>query len=379
MLDNVMLWVHKKLWNLKRVDFYEDLADAIERKVALRDFLETQMRNSEMLKNDTGVAVYRHLLLRLTGGHGTTYRDLLASVVPRGDLMLLGAVDDSVNRKVEALLAVVKAIEFQNRSLKTLAFNLAMPAIIVPGVAILSYVMALTVKQIGNTAPPGVWEGFNGFVRWLSIFLLDNGLWVTLGVIALVSLFVYSLPRWTGNWRLKADNMFGYSLYRDYSAAVLLSMMSMMLTAGKTIKESVELLRQDASPWLRWQLNRILMSMQDNPNDYMAAFSRGVMPKNVRARLASLMDSAKAFDEVLVIIGNKEIGKLEARVKASAVSMNWSLVTIFLVLASVLSAGQMTIATAMNRESDPSRMMVRKAQEAQERQQSNTADGAPQR
>lgn len=375
MLDNAMLWVHKKLWNFSRVNFYSDLADALERKVAMRNFLETQYNNCEMLKDKTGMAVFRHLLLRLHAGFGTSFRDLLASVVPKSDLMLLRAVDDaSAGRKVEALHAVVKAIEFQQRSIKTVLIQLGMPAIIVPGVGALSYVLALTVQQISTSSPPEVWEGFNGFVKWLALFLLHNGLWVMLGTAVFIAVFIWSLPRWTGKWRLKADDMVGYSLYRDYSAAVLLSMMSMMLTAGKTIKEAVEMLRQDANPWLRWQLNRILLSLQDNPQDYMAAFSRGVMPKNVRARLASLMDSAKSFDQVLTIIGDKEIGKLETRVKVSAVSLNWSLTTAFLVLAAVLSAGQMTIATAMNRESDPAKAMQRQAKRAQEAQNANTAD-----
>jgi len=221
-------------------------------------------------------------------------------------------------------------------------------------------VTANIIASIAQSAPPSVWVGFNGFVKDLASLI--NSQWaVMLGtLVALTAITVYSLPRWIGKFRLKADKLPGFSLYRDYNAAVVLSAMAMMIGSGKTMMQALVDLRVNANPWLKWHLQRIIRSLEDNPTDYITAFSRGLMPIGVRARLATLLDSSASFDAALVALGTKEVVRLESAVKTSAETVNWTFTGILMTLAVVLSIGQMTIASALSQASEPNQLMQKK-------------------
>mgnify|MGYP001594203700 CR=1 FL=1 len=349
------------LWSFSRGLFYRDLADALQRKVGIRDHLERATSNARMLNDSTGQRVLRAMSFRLSSGEGTTLSEMVAGISPTSDQLLLRAVD-STSDKVAALEMTASAVEFQQRTLKTMARELAIPAVAVPIVGAICVVTSAIIKGIAQDSPPGIWEGYNGLVRTLAEFINDYALGIMAVTIAAISALIYMLPRWTGPTRLKVESWPVMSLYRDYNAAVVLSALAMMIRSGKTLRESLESLRVTAQPWLRWHISRIITSLEDNPNDYLAAFSRGLMPPSVRARLASLLDSAKSFGDALVELGAKEIHTLEARVKLSASAVNWSLTGFFTAIAVVLSIGQMTIASALSHEAEPSRIMQRAQQ-----------------
>ena len=129
---------------------------------------------------------------------------------------------------------------------------------------------------------------------------------------------------------------------------------------GFVVEQALEDLRLNATPWLGWHLQRVINSLDDNPTDYMAAFSRGLMPRSVRARLNSLLDSSKSFDVALVTLGTSEVKRLEGAVKVSAETVNWTLTGALVALAVLLSIGQMTIASALSNESDPVKLMQKR-------------------
>lgn len=348
------------IWSFSRAQFYRDMADAMERKVSLRDFMGREIANAKLLKDSIAQSVLETLATRYASGNGETLRDLLYGIAPVSDMMLLSSVDDSVSSKSDALLKVADAVDFQIRSLKTLLTNMVTPILAFPIVGAICVLTSSIIASIAQDAPPAVWDGFNGQVRMLADFI--NGYWlvVLLSVIASVVVVIWSLPRWVGPARLNVDNLPGFKLYRDYNAALVLGAMAMMLGSGKTIMQALTDMQANSSPWLRWQLQRIIISLEDNPTEYITAFGRGLMPVKVRARLASLMESAKSFDVALITLGTKEIGRLESAVKVASQTLNWSITGVLVSLAVVLSIGQMTIANALSRESDPVHLMQQK-------------------
>ena len=348
------------LWMFRRTLFYRDMADAFKRKVSIRDFLQREVDNARLLKDETTLLIMKSLVNRYASGNGASLRELMYGIAPASDMMLLSAVDDATEGKAEALERAAEAVDFQIRSFKTLMISLATPAIALPLVGALCIITSEIIASIARDAPPSVWVGFNGLVRLIAEFI--NAHWgkVFLGIVAAVVFIIWQLPRWTGPYRVKADNLPGFSLYRDYNAAVVLSAMSMMIGSGKTMKQALEDLRLNATPWPRWHLQRVINSLDDNPTDYMAAFSRGLMPLSVRARLNSLLDSSKSFDVALVALGTSEVKRLEGAVKVSAETVNWTLTGALVALAVVLSIGQMTIASALSNESDPVKLMQKR-------------------
>lgn len=360
MLNHFLFRFYCFWWSLTtRAHFYRDLADAVSRKVGIREFLERQASNARMLDAWISLRVYRALLARLSSGLGKSFADLLLGIAPRSDQLMLKAVDEAGKNKVEALSITADAVDFQIRTMRNIGKELVVPVLAVPCVGFMCLITAEIVAGIAADAPADIWTGFNGFVRWLAESINSYAVAIGIGLAAAVGLFIATLPRWRGPVRLKVDNMPAFSLYRDYNAALILSSMAMMIRSGKTMRESLEAMRATARPWLRWQLSRIISSLEDNPNDYISAFGKGLMPPTVRARLASLLDSSKTFGEALVSLGSTEIKTLGERVVLSAIATNWATTGTLLSIALVLALGQMNISTALSREADPSKVLAR--------------------
>lgn len=358
-MNKIIFKIACLIWLFQRGLFYRDLADAFRRESTLKEFLERELTNARMVKAGVRTIVMQHLVNRFATGQALTLSELMRKVVPASDLMLLTAVDDALV-KPNALESAADAVDFQVRSLKILGSNLAIPAVSLPVVAVICLVSADVIALIAKSAPPEIWVGFNGGVRFVAESVNDYLVHALIALTVFVVLFVLSLPRWTGRLRLKVDNIPGFSLYRDYNAAVVLSALAMMMGAKKPLVESLEDLKQAGSPWLRWHIQRILFSLDDNPNDYSSAFSRGLMPVVVRSRLATLMDSSKSFDAALIMLGSAEVKRLESSVRISAELLNWTLVSILASLAVYLSIGQLTITTALANETSISKIMQRK-------------------
>lgn len=358
-LDRICLKFCCFIWAFQRPQFYRDLADNLDRKVGVRDFLERQISNSMMLQYWWSVRVYRAMAARYAAGEAGTFADLVRNIAPASDQMLMKAVDDAGAKTSVALLFSADAVAFQLRSLRTTLWELAQPLLFLIAVAVISWITADVISSIGEGAPEAVWEGFNGFVRWLANSIKDYGVFIAIGLVLFVVAFVYALPRWTGLRRLKVDGWPGFGLYRDYNAAIVLSSLAMQLSSGRSVREGMEALRSTARPWLRWHIARVLSSLDSSPSDYKAAFGRGLMPKAIRAKLASRLDSKVTFAEAMVEIATTEVEMLESRVKLSAAFTGYSLVILLGAIGVTLGVGVMTIGTSLLEESDPSRLTQR--------------------
>lgn len=99
-------------------------------------------------------------------------------------------------------------------------------------------------------------------------------------ILILVVGVIYSLPRWTGKYRVKAENYFPYSFYRDIQGYAWLMSFTALLRAGMA---DVAILKQQgkhASPWLKERLDSIWWRMDNGSSlpDALLAKAKGGLP-----------------------------------------------------------------------------------------------------
>lgn len=358
---NILGYFHKLNWQWDRADFYSNLSDALKRKVALRSFLERELSNATMLKLSSQIYMINKIMNRLSSGNGSNLQDMLKNIAPDSDQLMLSSVDNAPGPdQPTALLRLVEAISFQKRSFITLMQSLATPILAIPIVAAICIITSRIIESIAKDAPSEVWVGFNGYVKTFALFINSNWPYILISFILLAVLIIHQLPRFTGKLRLKIDSWPIFGLYRDYNSAIVLSSMAMLLSSKKGMRESLEQMREKGSPWLKWQINRVINSLENNPSDYMHAFSRGLLSPTILTRIASLLDSANNFEETLVTMGTSEIKRLESNIKVASDGLGWLLIIVIGSAAVFLSIGQMTIATGLANATDPSTVMMKK-------------------
>lgn len=368
MINAIKRWFTLYDFNYDRAEFYGDLAEMFERGESMLGFLEGEIVNSVKTGMKSRAAALRMMLARYqSGAEGGRLEYLLNGIVPSSDNLMLLSVERAKNKKA-ALLAMKSAIEQQAQMRKIALLASVLPLVVISLCGILIWTVSNLLKKLDESAPYYVrdliWTGFNGLAKWVADVALDYGPGVLLASIVALVILVRSLPRWKGRWRLKAENLPVFSLYRDYQAGLLCSSIAMLLQAGGSLRGSIEDLSQRASPVLRWHLGRVLQSLDDEPNRAVEAFSRGVLSPYMVARASTLYRSVgkdKTFGDVLIQLGTKDGDRVISRVRVAAIFAGASVTAVFATAAVILGLASMTAVGKFSNVMQPASLMAAKA------------------
>lgn len=357
----VAQWFQLMGFRSSRAEFYEDLAEMYARGEAMLAFVEGELANAVMTRQHSRAAALRIVLRRYTSGSGAGLEGLLRGVAPAGDALMLAGVERAP-RRAEALRSLAAAVRLQTRMLSLMATYSAAPVAIGAICIVLIAVVADVLQSIDKSTPVYVrelvWGGFNALAKTITDVALQWGGVACVAIATLGAAALWSLPRWTGAWRLRVDGWPIYSLYRDFQAGMLLSALAMLLQAQGTLRGSLEDIAKRARPWMRWQLRRVLRSLDEAPNATIRAFGRGLLSPHLLARAATLHRSAPQFADVLVQLGTVEGERVLARVRRTALAMNVVLVSVLATVATLLSLACMTVPAAFAAAMEPATLMA---------------------
>lgn len=363
-----------------RADFYEDLAEMFEAKQNFRSFLDRQYEVCRRTGQTSHKKAYEMIIARFDANEGAASMPLsylLSGVVPEVDMVALPGIDQT-DHKEQGLRELAANIRRQKEIIRVLWTYLALPLLIIPFIAFISAILGTVILEIERVAPVFVREevfppwSFNWVVRLLAHFTEDYDVHIIVALCSAVVTIILFLPTFTGVLRLRIDTWPGASLYRDYQAARFFSSLSMLLTAQVKLIPALESLGQVGSPWMRWQIRRILSSLEEEPTQYTEAFARGVCSPYVEGRLQTYYESIKqreargdmtaTFADALIRLGGAETERTTAKIKGSAIAINTVLMSGLFIYAGVLGLGSMTVPGKFSELMDPNRMILLKQQ-----------------
>lgn len=213
-----------------RDEFYEQMARAYENKEALREFLneEFKISSNPKTKDDSRAYALKLIRNRLASGDQSKLSQLLGGIMPNGDSMMLGALDDAPD-KVALMRQIAKSIRSQKKLMAIVKGKVVPPLLILPGAFGFCYVMATrSIPIIVKIAPAEVWSPFNLVVRTFAEFVAGYG-FLSVGIIvALAFYFTYQLPRWHGPWRYRFEQV------KPSTAALLFPVAPFLLPLAST-------------------------------------------------------------------------------------------------------------------------------------------------
>lgn len=372
-------------WRERSV-FYKDLAQALEDRELLRDFLLGELEISiAPTTRDRNRATGLKQMLKLMEEGVTNIDELLRSTMPASDSMALStlAFSTASNAKQDCLRQLADGIDRGKEMSATVRKALAPPAVLLPiGFAFAYMLTSFSIPAFEKAAPPEVWVGFSEVVRSAAHIFTFWGPIAVASIAALILwLTVWGFTNLTASWRFSCERSTGLArllwllagpvvpmltLYRDIQSARMLANLATLLQAGRGLQDALSDLADKASPWMRRHLGWILDHLQLMPGDYVGAFSHGVLSPPILARLHTQVrrDVGNDFAKILVDIGTSGQAKAVQAVDAYASKLNAIILSLIFGFILFFYLGQSWITYQIQDANSPAKVQMRLLQKS---------------
>ncbi|PKU22812.1 type II secretion system F family protein [Telmatospirillum siberiense] len=187
---------------------------------------------------------------------GHTFGKALDGWVPVQEWSLIEAGAGDLG---QALDEAAGLIESSQKMLGAITTAVGYPLFLGGLLCILLWIFSVdAIPAFAEVKPMEKWTGLAAAMGVLSRVVHAGLLPFLALLLALLSAVVWSLPRWTGEWRARVDSWPPWSLYQLIMGTSFLASLVAFLKAGMPVPEALRRLRTIANPWLRERIDATL-------------------------------------------------------------------------------------------------------------------------
>ena len=263
MFENINLDdIERKLTQLQfrfnrkhRYRIYRKLQGMLQMNEALSRSLDRLYQNaSEMGKHPKRPAAValRDWFLKDRAGLGLA--ESMEGWVPSGELYMIRAGEESGTMS-KAFASILTMAEREREMKSAVSYAVAYPFFMICLVSFVLWMFGVNlIQNMRKTAPPKVMAAM-GDVAIVSDFIANYGIWCLVGLFTTLIIIAMTLAHWRGPLRSKFDMYPPWAWYRILQGSSFLLGLSALLGAQVPLKRSLEILEEQATPWLRERIN----------------------------------------------------------------------------------------------------------------------------
>lgn len=239
----------------QRYRIYRKLEGMLRMNEALSRALDRLYQNaSEMGKypRRPAAVALREWFLKDRAGVGLS--EAMEGWVPDSELYMIRAGEESgTMAKALASIRLVGERALQMRA--AVSYAVVYPSFMIILVSFVLWMFGVNlIQNMRKMAPPQVMEAM-GSVAAVSDFIANWGLWVLAGLVVFFVVVAVTLPYWKGELRSKLDMYPPWAWYRVLQGSGFLLGLSSLLGSQVPLKRSLEILEDQAKPWLKERIN----------------------------------------------------------------------------------------------------------------------------
>jgi len=336
-IEYIQKMVARSQLKKNRADFYYDLASSLEDKIPVFTIIRKfKLRAKE--RGDASALIYNDMLKELSTG---TLTDALKNIAPSNELLMIDALQSTGDATMaEGLKFLSGTVEKTDAMLaaskKAIMYPLIM--IIVFSVMLAGYSFKI-VPILADLLDPSRWPTMGRLLYTISQLVVNYGLVIAASFIITLIVFLTSLGRWSGGIRDFFDKGMPYSLYRDYSGAMLIVSLSCLLRTGVSLRSSLIKSMEFSSPWMRYHLMKIIKNLsQSNDSSFGVAFKTGVLNEYLEDRVQDASERRNPVQS-FVKIGTSSIDRVIRTIEKSAAKLSTAILLFCGVLLLIMMAG----------------------------------------
>jgi type II secretory pathway component PulF len=254
---------------------YQKLSQMVRNGMPLPKAVETVA--AQQAERGRSRATVTAILLRWKRGllDGREFSEVARPDLPQADLVLLRAGEKSgqLYRAVENIIFLQEAMRTMR---KTIAAGVTYPAVLMAlAFGIMNLVTYLMVPIYASLVPIDTWTGAAAALADGAWFVANIMPWAVALLLVGLATAIWSLPRWTGPWRLKADRYMPWSTYRLFTGTGFLIALAGLISEGVKSNDALSIIMERANPWYRERIETALHRMEDGENIATALYNSG--------------------------------------------------------------------------------------------------------
>jgi len=197
--------------------------------------------------------------------NGESFSVAVEGWVPQTEVLTL-SVGDIANLEL-ALENTIRAVEGVRKMKEPVIGATTYPLFLMTLVSFMVWAVGVFMVPPMEEAVPGlVWHGTAKSLIDLSHFVQKHPI-PLFSFVPLITIVVYwSFPRWKGRSRVFFDRIPPWSIYRIFVGVGWLLSLAALVRAGTPVSRAMQVLRQDATPYLRRRINAALYYINNGEN-----------------------------------------------------------------------------------------------------------------
>jgi len=307
-------WADKIAFSWKvREEFYSQIANQQSNGIAIEAILALFRQRLQRQKRISSDKIIADVARKMRDG--STLANALSEWIPQDEVFVIssgelaGKLPDALRLLIDSKRRIAKV----TAALKSAAIS---PAVYL--LAVYGLVWVIGVKVIPTLEQVLPYERSSGLVRGLFIGGRFANSWFAIlpPIIAVIVIYAVlkSFPKWTGKYRIFAEQFFPYSYYRDIQGYTWLGSFTALFRAGVSDVEILKRQTKLASPWLKERLHSVSLRMENGKK-----LSEALMEKGKNGMPPFGFPNPDIVEEIAVINGFPDFAE-----KMSLVSIQWA-------------------------------------------------------
>lgn len=326
--NSPVLWLGAVSFRANRLDIYEQLLAKLDPtgRTTVQSISEIFAEWAAREKKRGDALRYLYDFVRKKTEKGTTLSGALRPFLDNDEFLILAAGEVEGNLR-ESLKRVLRNSEARQETVHATLVAMWMPATSFLTVLAMSIMLGIYLwPDFVRAVPAKYWPAWTRPGIAVQIWLGAH--WpVAFVFVMLWGAYVATLTPWTGRTREWVDRFPPWSIHKARLGANVLTTLAALVAAGRTVREGFVMIRDHASPYLRWHMDR-LIRRYDSPNVEGAAVLRtGLFSQRMMDRVE---DAAvgRSFDETLRDVGDRSLKLVVRTVRAQATAASLGLLLI---------------------------------------------------
>lgn len=274
-MEKFKFFLAKRVFHRRRAEIYAQIGFALDHDANLKNEIDELHKVAVKRRSDLlpVYARWKHNFLHNSGSLANSMRGTISD----SECGLIASAEETQNLPTafKFLARAVKQITLMQESIKKAIRSTFLPGILL--IALFYGIDSGFFSVIEESIPKNEW----GFLpRAVASFTHNLTLFLTFAIalaIPTVVWWFWSLPRWSGKFRLYAEKTIFYNKYRDQQCAMFLMNLAFLMQADYPLKPSLERIRTHAPPYLAAHISSMLKKLnKDASNAGLALVSTGL-------------------------------------------------------------------------------------------------------